>query len=104
LSERCSPSSADKGRFAATLDASDAGLYRVDLTAKVGKNQVQTAGGAFRRDNNIVEHFASYQHARCWSAWPVKLAAAIGVPISWRVWAGDPYAKSGIVERQMFDL
>ena len=95
----------DKGRFAATLDASDAGLYRVDLTAKVGKNQVQTAGGAFRRDNNIVEHFASYQHR--------AVLERLASETRGRYWRTDqlaslaqaiPYAKSGIVERQMFDL
>jgi hypothetical protein len=94
-----------KGRYTATLDAAANGLYRVDLTAKVGKDQVSTAVSAFRRDDNVVENFASYQHRAVLERlanethgryWRLDELASLAQAI--------PYAKSGIVERQMFDL
>jgi hypothetical protein len=95
----------NKGRYQATLDAPTTGLHRVDLTAKVGKDQVFTATSAFRRDDNVVENFASYQHR--------AVLERIANETHGRYWRLDqltslaqaiPYAKSGIVERQMFDL
>jgi hypothetical protein len=93
------------GRFTASLDALADGLYRVDLTAKVGKDQVMSTSSAFRRDDNVVENFASYQHR--------AVLERVANETHGRYWRLDelsnltqaiPYAKSGIVERQVFDL
>lgn len=94
-----------KGRFTATLDAASTGLYRVELTSRVGKDQVLTSSTAFRRDDDIVEHFGSYQHRPVLERlanetqgryWQVDQLASLAQAI--------PYTKSGIVERQMLDL
>jgi hypothetical protein len=103
--KKLAPTPETKGRYAATLDAATSGLYRVELTAKVGKDLVLTAENAFRRDDNVVEHFASYQHRAVLERlasethgryWSVDQLASLARAI--------PYAKSGIVERQTFDL
>jgi uncharacterized membrane protein len=99
------PVADSKGRFTAALDAPSDGLYRVELTVKIGKDQVIATSGAFRRDDNVVENFASYQHR--------AVLERLANETHGRYWRLDelssltraiPYAKSGIVERQMFDL
>jgi len=103
--KKLAPTPETKGRYAATFDAATSGLYRLELTAKVGKDLVLTAENAIRRDDNIVEHFASYQHRAVLERlasethgryWRVDQLASLARAI--------PYAKSGIVERQIFDL
>jgi hypothetical protein len=94
-----------KGRFTASLDAATTGLYRVELTANVAKDQVLTGSTAFRRDDNVVEHFESYQHR--------AVLERLAAETQGRYWRVDqlaslaqaiPYTKSGIVERQMLEL
>jgi uncharacterized membrane protein len=104
------PVSDAKGRYTAAIDAVDTGLYRVELTAHLekhpaDKDQVLTSSTAFRRDDNVVEQFGSYQHRAVLERlasetqgryWQVDQLASLAQAI--------PYTKSGIVERQMLDL
>jgi hypothetical protein len=92
-------------RLVAEFDASAAGLYKVELTARTPDAQVLTASTAFRRDDDVVEHFEPYQHRATLERvaretqgryWSLGQLAALGESI--------PYTKSGIVERQMLDL
>ncbi len=97
-----------EGRYVASVNAAATGLYKVEVTARVGSKtdpQTLSASTAFRRDDNIVEHFdlrqqravlqrlASDTLGRYWS---IDQLAALSAAI--------PYTKSGIVERQMLDL
>jgi uncharacterized membrane protein len=99
------PIAGEPGSYAATVDAPSAGMYRLDLTAYDADGTALTAGSAFRRDDNVVEHFAAYQHRAVLE----RVAAATGG----RYWTlselqnlsrAIPYSKSGIVERQVLDL
>jgi hypothetical protein len=90
------------------MNAEATGLYKVEVTARVGsKSEPQTlsASTAFRRDDNIVEHFDSRQQRAVLQRiandtsgryWRIDQLAALSAAI--------PYTKSGIVERQMLDL
>jgi len=90
------------GRYHATFDAEQPGLYRVDVLDKAG---AATATTFVRRQDNVIEHFGREQQrpvleriarmtgGRYWTLDELSgLAAAI------------PYTKAGIVERQMLDL
>ncbi len=99
------PVAAATGRYSATVDAQSTGLYRVELTARTGKDRILTGSTAFRRDDDVVEHFGSYQHRAVLE----RLASDTGG----RYWRLDqlaslaqaiPYTKSGIVERQTLEL
>ncbi len=94
-----------KGGYTTMLDAASSGLYRVEMTAHTNKDQVLTASTAFRRDDKVVEYFDSYQHRAVLERlaketqgrfWRVDQLASLAQAI--------PYTKSGIVERQIFDL
>jgi uncharacterized membrane protein len=97
-----------EGRYVASLDAAATGLYKVEVTARVGgkaEQQTLNASTAFRRDDNVVEHFDMQQHR--------AVLQRLANDTSGRYWRLDqldalsdaiPYTKSGIVERQMLDL
>ncbi|MGH8188299.1 MAG: glutamine amidotransferase, partial [Steroidobacteraceae bacterium] len=93
------------GRYFASIDAAAAGLYRVEMSARVGDREVGNALTHVLRSDGIAEHFATYQHRPVLERlaamttgryWPLSdldgLAAAI------------PYSKAGVVERQTLDL
>jgi uncharacterized membrane protein len=94
--------------FEASLNLPDTGLYKVEMTARVGnkgEQQVFGAASAFRRDDNVVEHFDLQQHR--------AVLQRLATDTSGRYWQLDqlnalsaaiPYTKSGIVERQMLPL
>jgi uncharacterized membrane protein len=100
------------GHYSASMDASATGLYRVEVTARIAaakntKSEAQTitATTAFRRDDNIVEHFDMRQHR--------AVLQRLAADTAGRYWQLDqldalsaaiPYTKSGIVERQMLPL
>jgi hypothetical protein len=97
-----------EGRYVASVDATSPGLYKVEVTARVGSKadpQTLSATTAFRRDDNIVEHFDMQQQRAVLQRlandtagryWRLDQLAALSAAI--------PYTKSGIVERQLLDL
>ncbi|MBM0104029.1 VWA domain-containing protein [Steroidobacter sp. S1-65] len=105
FSQIMQPSGQGDGRYTATLDAASAGLYRIEMSARVADKEVGTAITHVLRNDGVAEHFATYQHrdllerianATGGRYWPLSdldgLAGAI------------PYSKAGIVERQTLDL
>jgi hypothetical protein len=100
------------GHYSASMDAGATGLYKVEVTAHIAaakniKSEAQTitATTAFRRDDNIVEHFDMRQHR--------AVLQRLAADTAGRYWQLDqldalsaaiPYTKSGIVERQMLPL
>jgi len=99
------PSGQNDGRYTATIDAASAGLYRIDMTARLGDRQVGRAVTHVLRNEGVAEHFGVQQHravlerladATGGRYWPLSrlddLAAAI------------PYSRAGVVERQTLDL
>jgi anti-sigma-K factor RskA len=102
------------GHYAASVDASATGLYRVEVVARAAATKgarakseppIVTATTAFRRDDNIVEHFDMRQHR--------AVLQRLATDTAGRYWQLDqldalsaaiPYTKSGIVERQMLPL
>jgi uncharacterized membrane protein len=99
------PSPTSPGRYTASFDAATPGLYRAELAARFGKDKVVTTSSAFRRDDNVVEHFDTGQHR--------AVLERLSNDTQGRYWQLDglpeisraiPYTKSGIVERQVLDL
>jgi len=99
------PSPTAPGRYTATVDAAQPGLYRAEIAARFDKDRVTTANTAFRRDDNVVEYFDMRQHRAVLERlaketqgryWPLAALPEIGRAI--------PYSKSGIVERQVLEL
>jgi uncharacterized membrane protein len=102
------PSGKNDGRYVATIEAPSTGLYRIDMTAQTpnaGDEAALTATTHVRREDGVLENFATQQHravleriadvtgGRYWTLDQLDgLAAAI------------PYSKAGIVERQTLDL
>lgn len=99
------PSGQGDGRYMAGIDASSAGLYRIEMTARAGGREVGNAITHVLRNDGVAEHFGTYQHRAALERlatmtggryWPLDdldgLAAAI------------PYSKAGVVERQTLDL
>jgi hypothetical protein len=99
------------GHYAASVDASATGLYKVEITARDGASanksepQIVTTTTAFRRDDNVVEHFDMREHR--------AVLQRLATDTAGRYWQLDqldalsaaiPYTKSGIVERQMLPL
>jgi len=94
-----------EGRFTTGFEAESPGLYKVELTSRGADGRILTASTAFRRDDNVVEHFNLRQHR--------ATLERIAAETSGRYWKLDelsslseaiPYTKSGVVERQMLDL
>jgi uncharacterized membrane protein len=93
------------GRYAATLSAADAGLYRLEMTARRGKEVVGEAVTHLRRNDGVLENFEDYQH----KAMLERIAQLTGG----RYWSPDDlgelpeairYSRAGMVERETFDL
>jgi hypothetical protein len=99
------PSGNNDGRYVTSIDAQSTGLYRVDMAAHVGEEEVGSATTHVRRNDGVLEHFATQQHRAVLE----RIAAMTGG----RYWTLDqldglaaaiPYSKAGIVERQTLDL
>lgn len=93
------------GRYVATIDAAAAGLYRIDMTARVGGQDVGSAVTQILRNDGAAEHFATRQHRDVLERiaattggryWPVSNLDGLAQAI--------PYSKAGVVERQTLDL
>ena len=98
-------SSQGEGRYIATVDANATGLYRFEMQARVGDQQLGPAATHVRRNEGVLEHFETYQHR----ALLERVAHATGG----RYWQLDQladlpeairYSKAGILERQTLDL
>lgn len=102
---RMEPSGRGDGRHTVALDAREPGMYRVELTATAGGEQVGSAIAHLRRADGVLEQFGSWQHrpmleriardtdARYWT-----LDDLAGLPEAIR------YSRAGVVERQTLDL
>jgi uncharacterized membrane protein len=93
------------GRYTATFDAASAGLYRIDMTARVEGKEVGAAVAHVLRSDGVAEHFAVHQHR--------DVLERIATMTGGRYWtlndlddlaAAIPYSKAGVVERQTLDL
>jgi hypothetical protein len=102
---RLESSGRDDGRFAVHVQASDPGLYRVELTSRIGEREVGRATTHVRREDGVVEQFAAYQHR----AMLERIARETGG----RYWKLDElselpeairYSRAGMIERQTLDL
>jgi uncharacterized membrane protein len=111
VEQRLLPTSTDTGgghedgRYSAVLAAPATGLYRVDMTATVGKQEVGSDTLHLRRDDGVLENFETQQHR----ALLERLAQLTGG----RYWRPDDlkdlpdairYSKAGMLERQTLDL
>lgn len=105
FSQLMQPSGQGDGRYTATIDAASTGLYRIEMKARSGNQEVGSAVTQVLRNDGVAEHFATRQHRDLLERianvtggryWPLSdlqgLAGAI------------PYSKAGIVERQTLDL
>jgi uncharacterized membrane protein len=99
------PSGQGDGRYTARLDAASAGLYRIDMTARVDGKEVGAAVAHVLRNDGVAEHFAVHQHR--------DVLERIATVTGGRYWtlndlddlaAAIPYSKAGVVERQTLDL
>jgi uncharacterized membrane protein len=99
------PAPEGEGRYVTTIDAASSGLYRIEMTARVGDQEVGSASTHILRNDGVAEHFGTQQHR------PVleRIAAMTGG----RYWTLDeldgladaiPYFRAGVVERQTLDL
>jgi len=99
------PSGQGDGRYTATVEAPDAGLYRLSMKATEGDKDLGTLETHFRRNDGVVEHFGTQQNR--------PLLERIADSTGGRYWRLDQlgdlpeamrYSKAGIVERQTLDL
>jgi len=99
------PSGRDDGRYRVRVQAATAGLYRVEMTAKVGDRALGQAETHLRRVDGVREQFGLYQHR--------PMLERIARETGGRYWtlndlAGLPeairYSRAGMVERQTLDL
>jgi uncharacterized membrane protein len=99
------PSDVGNGQYTAALEATSAGLYRIDMTAHLPTGEQQTATTYVRRANGILEHYGIRQDR--------PLLERIATSTGGKYWALDdlkelaaaiPYSRAGIVERQVLDL
>ena len=102
---RVEPSGRGDGRYTVALDAREPGLYRVQLTAEAGGKPIGTATTHLRREDGVLEQFATWQHR--------PMLERIATDTGGRYWtlddlAGLPeairYSRAGMVERQTLDL
>lgn len=105
FSQLMQPSGQGDGRYTATLDAASAGLYRIEMKARAGNEEVGSAVTHVLRNDGVAEHFATHQHR--------DLLERIAAVTGGRYWplsdlnglAGAiPYSKAGIIERQTLEL
>ena len=102
---RMRPSGQEEGRYTAAVEVDEPGLYRVDMTARHGADEIGSAVTHVRRTEGVLEHFGTHQHR----ALLERIADATGG----RYWRLDEldgladalrYTKAGVVERQALDL
>nr|PZN69394.1 MAG: hypothetical protein DIU62_02565 [Pseudomonadota bacterium] len=93
------------GRHTVALDARAPGMYRVELVATRGEEEVGRAVAHLRRADGVLEEFSSWQHrpmleriARTTGARYWTLDDLSGLPEAIR------YSRAGVVERQTLDL
>ncbi|MDY0067410.1 MAG: hypothetical protein RBS02_13600 [Steroidobacteraceae bacterium] len=93
------------GRYTAVIDAASTGLYRIDMRARRGAEDVGAAIAHVLRNDGVAEHFGVRQHRDVLE----RIAAVSGG----RYWSLDeldslaaaiPYSRAGVVERQTLDL
>jgi len=99
------PSGRDDGRYRVRVQAATAGMYRVEMTAKVGTRALGQVETHLRRVDGVREQFGLYQHR--------PMLERIARETGGRYWtlddlAGLPeairYSRAGMVERQTLDL
>jgi hypothetical protein len=99
------PSGRDDGRYRVRVQAATAGMYRVEMTAKVGDRALGQSETHLRRVDGVREQFGLYQHR--------PMLERIARETGGRYWtlddlAGLPeairYSRAGMVERQTLDL
>jgi len=99
------PSGRDDGRYRVRVQAATPGMYRVEMTAKVGDRALGQAELHLRRVDGVREQFGLYQHR--------PMLERIARETGGRYWtlgdlAGLPeairYSRAGMVERQTLDL
>ncbi len=99
------PSGRDDGRYRLRVQAAVPGMYRVQMTAKVGDRALGEAETHLRRVDGVREQFGLYQHR--------PMLERIARETGGRYWAlGDlaglpeaiRYSRAGMVERQTLDL
>jgi uncharacterized membrane protein len=102
---RVEPSGRGDGRYRVHVQAINPGLYRVALVARSGAREVGRATAHVRRDDGVLEQFASYQHrpmlerlARDTGGRYWQLNDLADLPEAIR------YSRAGMVERQTLDL
>jgi len=99
------PSGRDDGRYRVRVQAATPGMYRVEMTAKLGDRTLGQAETHLRRVDGVREQFGLYQHR--------PMLERIARETGGRYWtvndlAGLPeairYSRAGMVERQTLDL
>jgi hypothetical protein len=99
------PSGRDDGRYTVRVQAATPGMYRVEMTAKLGERALGQAETHLRRVDQVREQFGLYQHR--------PMLERIARETGGRYWtlddmAGLPeairYSRAGMVERQTLEL
>jgi uncharacterized membrane protein len=102
---RIEPSGQGTGRYSVYVQATEAGLYRVELTARVGDRVLPGAVAHVRREDGVLEQFSAYQHR--------PMLERIARETGGRYWRLDEigdlpeamrYSRAGMIERQTLDL
>jgi uncharacterized membrane protein len=99
------PSGRGDGRYALRVDARAPGLYRVELVARSGEQEIGRATTHLRREAGTLEQFGSWQQR--------PLLERIAADTGGRYWPLSDidelpdairYSRAGMVERQTFEL
>ncbi len=102
---RVEPSGRGDGRYNVSVQSATAGLYRVELKARVGDRELPGAIAHVRREDGVSEQFSAYQHR--------PMLERIARSTGGRYWRLDQlrelpeamrYSRAGMVERQTLDL
>jgi hypothetical protein len=93
------------GRFQATVDAADAGIYRFEASAVLDDDPLGTSRLAVRRQDGVAEHFRVQQNRPLLE----RLANATGgryfaLADADEIAEAVQFSDAGIVERQILDL
>ena len=99
------PVPGEPGRYAASVDADDVGIYRFEATASLDGAPLGTSRVAVRRQDGVAEHFRVQQNRPLLERLAVAtggsyfaLADSDGIP------EAVQFSEAGIVERQILDL
>jgi hypothetical protein len=102
---RVEPSGQGAGRYSVYVQATEPGLYRVELGARVGDRVLPGAVAHVRREDGVLEQFSAYQHR--------PMLERIARETGGRYWRLDEigdlpeamrYSRAGMIERQTLDL